>query len=579
MNYKFFTALLTVLLAVFLTGCAQNASPTVSESKDPLVPGTASNSANISDANVTISNLDENDMFTDRDKEIGYEESTAITISLADNASSCSLGSVSINDNVVTIVEEATYLISGSLSDGQLVIDADDDAKIHLVLNNVNIQSDDSAALYIKNADKVFVTLASSTSNTLQSNGEFAAIDDNTIDGAIFSKADLTLNGSGTLNIISKYGHGIVSKDDLVFTGGDYRVNAASSALSGKDSVRIADGSFLLTAGKDAIHSENTDDTEKGFIYIYGGNFELQSGSDGLDASSTLQIDGGTFTMTVADDGFHSDCDLIINDGNITITECYEGLEGHTVTINGGSIFLVSSDDGLNAAGGNDQSGFGKGPQADIFASDSQSLITINGGSLQILTGGDGIDSNGDLVVTGGEIYISGPENSGNGSLDYAGEATISGGILVAAGHSGMAVNFGTSSTQGSMLVNLSETLPAGTALSLKAADGKELLSFAPKASYNCVVLSSPEILQGETYTLTAGNTDATVEMTSLIYGTGGMGGPGGMGGHGGMGRGDMGEQGNMERPKDMEERGRIGAPEGIGEPDGVMPKPSEKKK
>lgn len=550
MNYKFFTTLLTVFLAASLTGCTLNTASDSSDGNDTLVSGTGKttdstpgssnntsgttpNSSVLSDANVTISYLDGNEMFTDRDKEIGYEENTAITINLADNASSCSSGSVTINDNIVTIVEEATYLISGSLSDGQLVINADDNAKIHLVLNGASINSHDSAALYIKNADKVFITLALGTFNSLQNSGAFTAIDDNNIDGAVFSKADLTMNGSGTLSVASEYGHGIVSKDDLVFTGGNYQVAAASSALSGKDSIRIADGNFHITAGKDAIHSENVDDTEKGFIYISGGNFTLQSGSDGLDASGTLQIDGGSFTMITEDDGFHSDCDLIINDGNITITECYEGLEGQTVTVNGGFVSLASSDDGLNAAGGNDQSGFGKGPQADIFASNSQCLIAINGGSMYIQAGGDGIDSNGNLLVTGGEIYVSGPENSGNGSLDYAGEAIISGGIFVAAGNSGMAMNFSTSSTQGSMLVTLSEVMQAGTPLSLKSSDGEELLRFTPQTAYNCAVLSSPDIKQGETYTLTAGDTSATIEMTSLIYGSGGMGGRGGMGGHG----------------------------------------------
>lgn len=536
---------LAALLVLSLAGC----SGTGSDVKDGLADVAANgNAANGNTANgaanytadstnilgVSVSYLNAAEMFTERDKEIGYDDTTATTIRLADNAITCIGKNTSVTDNTVTITGSGTYLLSGSLSNGQIVVAADDLDKVQLVLNGVDINCDTSAAIYVKTADKVFLTLASGSLNTLANSAGFIAIDDNNIDSVIFSKSDLTLNGNGSLTVQAAYGHGIVSKDDLKITSGTYDITAVSSALSGKDSVRIADGVFSLYAAKDGIHSENDENESKGFIYIAGGSFSIACGSDGLDASSTLQIDDGSFSLNVGDDGFHADNDLIINDGSVIINDCYEGLEGQTVTINGGSISLNASDDGINAAGGKDQSGFGG---RDKFASNDNCFIVINGGSLHITASGDGIDSNGNLAVTGGEIYVSGPASDGNSALDYDGNALITGGTLVATGFGGMAQNFGTDSTQGSMLVTFSSQASAGDVVTLQDASGREILSYTPEKTYRCTVISCPEIIQGETYTVTAGNQSCTVEMTHLIYGNGGDGFKGnhGFGGRGGF--------------------------------------------
>lgn len=270
------------------------------------------------------------DMFTERDLDVGYDESSAVKINLEDDSTTVTVGDdteadtsetdetkvdetqadesetdgtkaassgVSISGNIITISKEGTYVLSGALSEGQIVVDADS-AKVQLVLDNVDITCASSAAIYVKSADKTFITLAEGSENILMNTAEYEAIDDNNIDAVIFSKDDLTLNGKGTLTINSEYGHGIVSKDDLKLVSGTCNITAKKHALSGKDSVRIAAGTYNLTSGKDGIHSENADDDEKGFVYIASGDFTIESTGDGIDASYVVQIDDGDFEIT-----------------------------------------------------------------------------------------------------------------------------------------------------------------------------------------------------------------------------------------------------------------------------------------
>lgn len=369
------------------------------------------------------------------------------------------------------------------------------------------------------------------------------------MDGAVFSKCTLTINGSGSLTVDCAQGHGIVSKDTLKVTGGQLTVHAASSALTGKGSVRIAGGTLNLTAGKDGIHSENTDDSEKGFLYILDGTFSITAGSDGMDASQNVTVKGGIITLAVGDDGIHADGELTIVNGSVTVTESYEGLEGQTVNIQGGTVSVTASDDGINAADGS-TAAMGPG------AAGSSCAIHISGGEVRVDTSGDGLDSNGDLTVTGGTVYVSGACNGGDSALDYDGTATISGGVVVAAGCSGMAQNFGAASTQGSILYTFSQTMAGGTEVTLTDSGGVVLAAFAPEKEYQCVVISAPGITAGSNYTVSAGEESGTVTMESLIYGGGNMG--GGMGGRGPSG-------GNFEDKNDTvgDRNGSMTPPDG----------------
>ncbi|MBQ8005073.1 MAG: carbohydrate-binding domain-containing protein [Clostridia bacterium] len=467
----------------------------------------------------------------------------------------------------ITVSHEGEYLVSGKLSGASLIIDADKSAKVRLIFNGVDISVVGTAAVHIKQADKVFITLAENggRENIIKSQGEFAEADGSNVDAAIFSKEDLTFGGGGKLKIECEKGNGISSKDDLVFTGGSYDISAASHGIEGKDSVRITASSFEIKSGKDAIHAENDDDASLGYLYIESGSFEISAEGDGLQCSSDMKIKGGSFNIDSAEDALHSNGNISLDDGSfnilasddalhadfnvkisggkITVSGSYEGIEGESIDILGGEIDIRSSDDGLNAAGGADESGFG-GPFApgrkDAFGkSQNNSYINIEGGILRIDAEGDGIDSNGNITVKGGRTYINGPSKSGNGALDYQLGASISGGIFVAAGVSGMAQNFDSSSTQGSILMSCRGTEP----ILLTDDNGKELISFTPTKNCQSVVISCAELELDKKYIYKCGEVTTEFTLSTLIYGSSGGHtghgspfGPGKPGGFGGFG-------------------------------------------
>ena len=619
---KCLSVLLVLLLVLgLLAGCGNN-NTGGDNNKDN--DSNSSNSGTVTSGDDANSNLDpvdvdfsqtDADMFTDRDSRTEYDASKAVTIKLNGTTATASSNSVKISGSTVTITEEATYVISGTLSDGMIVVNAPETAKLQLVFNGINITKSTSAALYIIEADKVFVTLAEGTENILANGGSFTAIDDNNIDGALFSKQDLTFNGTGSLTVTSPAGHGIVCKDDLVFTGGTYTVNSASHGLDANDSVRIANASFGIDAGKDVIHCENTDDTSKGFIYISSGTINGEAEGDGIAASAYLQIEGGSFDLLVgggaengskassgnyggfmggghggmrpgsnqgfttttttdtvsmkgikaansilisggtfqidsADDSIHSDVSVTINGGTFTIasgddalhaedtltvtagkidiSESYEGLEALHIDVQGGDIKLVASDDGLNAAGGTDQSGttggrdgmFGGGPGGmgggrpggGGFGgmSSGNGSIVISGGNLYINSSGDGLDANGTLEITGGYTVVVGPTQGDTATLDYDTSAIITGGTFIGTGASGMAQTF-SDSKQGVVAVSVGNQ-SAGTQIVLKDKNGNTVLEHTPELNFAVVILSSPDITKGETYTITVGSQSGDFE-------------------------------------------------------------------
>ena len=451
----------------------------------------------------------ETQLFSDRDLSGEYDAAACERITLSDAGCTTDSKKVTIDGSVITITGEGDYLLEGVLSDGRIVVDVDKNEKVQLVLNGVALTSKTSAAIYVKKADKVFITLADGTKNTLANGGTFEAVDDNNIDAVIFSKDDLTLNGTGELSVNAPAGHGIVSKNDLVVTNGTYEITASSHGMTGKDSVAVADGNFYITAGKAAVKSVNDDDLTQGNVSITGGAFTLSAGSDGITALNELNISGG----------------------RIVIDALNEGLEARVLNLSGGELEITAQDDGLNATDKRTDIDTDTGTEAETAAdirrggkgkSHSEASIKISGGVIRIDAEGDGVDSNGSFYMSGGELYVAGPSSGGDSALDYDIEASISGGIVVAAGQSGMAQNFGEASTQGAILVNTSAQNAAGSDIVLLDSEGKELLAWTMQKSYNSVVISTPEIQAGSSYTVKTGDLSTAVTMEGLIYGEGG---------------------------------------------------------
>ena len=503
--------------------------------------------------------------FTDRDKDGSYSEKGAAFIQLNGSSAKAEGSNVKVSENTVVISGEGTYVISGTMEDGQILVEAEDTDKIQIVLKGAQIHCETSAAIYIKQADKVFLTLADGTENRLSGGTEYVDTDENTVDAVVFSKEDLTVNGSGSLWIDADYKHGIVSKDDLVVTGGSLTIDAEKQCMSGKDSVKILDGTFHLTGRGKAVKSENTEESTLGNLYVAGGNFTIDTEDDAFHAGGSILVDGGTFEIKTGDDGFHADVDTVINGGELQSTECYEGLEGYRVVINGGSVAITASDDGINAAAPNNDSETmdavndertsepprmpegrelpkdGEDPRMPgngEMENDTNAYIKITGGTITVDAQGDGLDSNGSLFVSGGTTYVSGPVSGGDGALDYNGEACISGGTLIAAGSSGMTQGFGETSSQYSILQYLDSNQEAGSTVVLTDEDGTELLNWTSAKEYQSVVLTCPELKEGVTYTLVAGSESSELTLESVVT-SNGNGGRGMMHGAGGYQKGE----------------------------------------
>lgn len=377
----------TALAIGAFTGCASAVTTSSSDSAQASSSAAAvvESSSSASSATTAVAStiggvLNTSDMFTDRDLEQTADTTDAKTITLTSGED-------------VQITEEGVYVISGTATDVTITVEADDSAKVQLVLDGASITNSDAPAIYVVSADKVFVTTTSGSTNTLAVTGAFATTSEDNVDGVIFAKDDIVLNGLGTLNIESS-DNGIVGKDDVKVTGGTYNITAAGHGIQGKDLVAIADGTFTIAAGTDAIHSENSDDDTLGYVYIADGTFNLNAGSDGIEGDAAVQIDGGTFTISAG-----------------------EAIEGTYVQINDGTIDIEATDDGINATS----------------KSSSYSVtLEINGGTITInIAQGDtdALDSNGDLFINGGTVDIT-----AQSAFDFDGQGQLNGGTVTVNG-------------------------------------------------------------------------------------------------------------------------------------------------
>ncbi len=587
MKYTITITVLSLLFVSTVSGCGTMDSISASENNVGIsnVAGTVnasseSDSSMYNDSNSTESvdspyalvttydMLDFSDMFTDRDQDSAYDESSSTGIILSDDSIEINGNGANVAGTTVTITEEGTYVISGEIYDGQIIVDADDTEKIQIVLNGCSITNDDSSCILIRSADKVFITLAEETENFLSDTGiEYSQeTEDYTVDGVIFSKEDLVLNGNGSLKITAGYDNAIVGKDDLKVTGGNYEIYSSGKGITANDSIRINNGSFIISSDDDALHTSNSTDKGKGYIYISGGQYTISSG----------------------DDGIHAETCLVIADGNIDILESYEGFEGSTIDIEGGNININSSDDGMNASLNTSYESDEKNirnettdstipdrddtkrdvmePDMSVISNNSMAApsdsienmasyndtldnmipemnnprnnmevnetggemmdvqsdayIRISSGNIFINSDGDSIDSNGYIYIDDGTLTVEGPVSEGNASLDYGIAADINGGTVILTGSTGMAEAFSETSTQYSIMYNFENIISGGTEVTLADENGNIIMQYTPSKNYQSVIFSNPDIENGS-YTISAGNFTAQIDVENTITSNG----------------------------------------------------------
>lgn len=514
-------------------------------------------------------------LYDEDDSDSSWKDKPFNTIELlAKGADFKGTGAIVRADEII-INLPGVYVISGEWKEGQIVVNSEIEGTVQLVLNGVSLHKSNSAPIYIMNAGKTILTLQEGTDNIISDGAEYVYADSSDDEPAatIFSKDNLTINGTGTLTVNANHNNAIMSKDDLKIMDGTLNINSVDDGLVGRDLLAVKAGHIMIDADGDGMKSTNDKDTAKGQIVLEGGSYDIRAGADGIQSVSSLVITGGQFTIhsgggagnsdasessckglkaatelvisggtflidaaddavhsndlvtitagefsiTAGDDGIHADTSLTIEGGNIDILSSYEGIESKLITITDGEIHIVSSDDGVNVAGGNDGNPMNRRFGRDSFSADGDSKLVINGGYMAVDAAGDGLDSNGSIEMTGGTVIVNGPTANNNGALDYDGSFTISGGTLITAGSSGMAqAPSDKTSTQYSILMYYSQLQQAGTLVHLVDSKGVEIATFAPVKDYQSIVISSPLLSKDETYTIYSGGSAAGVEKDGL---------------------------------------------------------------
>ncbi|MBI5649450.1 MAG: carbohydrate-binding domain-containing protein [Chloroflexi bacterium] len=583
-----------VLLVSALVACGATSSPTVAPTIAPTIasatnpiaaptvkPAATATVAATSAVTTTVPVANRKNH--DDAKDYTWDASQVIAIKLQGNSISAGGAGVTVQGNTATITAPGTYQLSGTLADGQIIVNATGKGTVRLILNGVDLHSSTSAPIYVMSADKTVIVLADNTRNTVTDAKTYTlAPNTDEPNAAIFSKGDLTIFGNGALTVDGNFNDGIASKDGLIIASGNITVRAVDDGIRGKDYLIVKNGTITVNAQGDGLKSDDADDAARGYIsiangainitakrdaiqahtdiLITNGKFNLVTGggsnarldantsAKGIKVIATAQIDGGTFTIDSADDAIHSNNHILINggvftlatgddavhgdatvkivNGAINITKSYEGIESAVITINGGEIRVVSSDDGINGAGGDGGGmpvpGFRGAPgmpPGQGSAAASKYWLYINGGYIVVDSGGDGIDINGSVEMTNGTVIVNGPTVRMNSAVDYDGAFKMTGGFLVAVGSSGMAQTPGESSTQSALLLNLTTVQPAGALVQIRSADGKDVLTFKPTKEYQSIAFSSPALVQGATYDVYLGGSSTGTMKDGLYQG------------------------------------------------------------
>jgi len=539
---------LLLTISIFSILLTLSACSFFSSNEDDEIPEDTSTDIEENLENIELPELDEEDQTIEisaMDETITFTQSSITTTSDA----------ISIDDTTVTIDTEGVYELTGQSTQATIYVDASSDDTITFVLNNVDLSSSTGPILYIENADKVIINVKAGTTNTLTdlSDSEYDK------DSIIYSKDDLTINGTGTLTIDAGLQKGIKVNDDFIVYGttlnitsqghaikvnnsitmsevnltinsqsdgiqsdneddasesliylmsGTYQITSYGDAISSTYDVTIYDGTYNLTSG---YLNTNTDDTSAKsikadhIIYLINGSFDITSSEDAIHSDDGLIIFNGTYSIDANDDAIHADQSLTISDGSFDITDAYEALEAKYITITGGTFNILADDDGINGSDPDISSTVADVPNgATASSSTSTAVINISGGTFYITADDDAIDANGTITISGGTFYINGPTSGMQSLVDYDIDFFLEGSTFVGVAGYGNETKYPSDeSTQVSITYNTGSTQQSGSTIELLDEDDNVVLSFTTSRTYQVIFLTSDDLKQNETYTLT----------------------------------------------------------------------------
>ena len=529
----------TLIAALGLTGCSTASGTTLTSGTSTVHSAVSGTTAGTSTSNTAAGQtLDAQTHYTNED--LTWDSSGEKTIDLANPTAT---DGVSVENGTITITSGGTYRLTGEYS-GQVKIEAAKTDTVRLVLDNAKITNSTGAAINVVSAAEAIIYTAAGTTNTVADEANYAATGDDDPDAAIYSTANLTLTGEGSLSAEGAYEEGIHTTGGLVIASGTLEVNAANTGIKGKDYVDITGGIVNVTAAQDGIKSTNTDDESLGFTRLSAGSVTVSAGDDGLKAPHTLEISGGTLNIEKSNEGIEAQY-INILDGDVTVNSTDDGINASlkdsssdtsSDTTSGTATTGQQTQQNQNgqvqqapagggAAPGGSQGSTGQNQNMPQPPTDGtmpgggggtfevvDAAINISGGTVTVNAEGDGIDSNGTATFSGGTVTVNGPAAGGNNALDSNGDLLLNGGTVTAGSTADMFEAPSSASTSGYLKITDSSALTQGSTVQVTDSSGTVVANYKITTSgVQLVLVSNKNIVKGQSYTVsvTSGSVDA----------------------------------------------------------------------
>lgn len=580
MNKKILTSAtsVTLLATLALTGCSttSNALASGTTAADSSVGTTATtSSATATDTAASSSSFSTNVKSGEKldvdthysEQDLSWDTSSETAIDLSNPTAT---DGVTVEDGTLTITKAGTYKLSGEYQ-GQIKVETADSDAVRLVLDNANITNSSGAALNVVNADEVILYSASGTTNTISDGADYTATGEDDPDAVVYSKADLTIAGEGTLKVNGNHEDGIHTSDGLVIASGTLEVNAANTGIKGKDYVDILGGTINVTAQQDGIKSTNDTDEGQGWTRLSNGTVTVNAGDDGFKASRVVEISGGSLTVEQSDEGIEAQY-INVSGGDVNVTSADDGMNASLKTsdsestdssantsdtanqqqnnqqqgsIPGGQQSGTSNQqqqgmgqppampggnaqDGTsqNGTAGTGQQGMGQPPQGGMPGGGGgtfevvDAAINVSGGNITVNAEGDGIDSNGVTTLSGGTLIVNGPSQGGNAALDTNGDLLLNGATVLSGSTADMFEAPSTNSTSGYLKLTNSSGFEQGSTVQVADSSGKVVANYkVTKSNVQLVLVSSSSIVKGQSYTVYTTTSAVDSNVASLASG------------------------------------------------------------